>query len=172
MPKLPDAVLRKRVQNEIAQVMRKTDHSVIVKDRTFSEWPSIIDVILKDSPGPVKRGDRVTTKYTHKMRVTITREYPYQKPIIEWQSEIFHPNIMEPFDGGYVCTKLLDRWTAKDNLFKFLIGLGSLLANPNANDPYGTCSCKEAALYFRDHNFRPGPLPKRPEPKVRIIGEV
>jgi hypothetical protein len=73
MPKLPEAVLRKRVQNEIAQVMRKTDHSVIVKDRTFSEWPSVIDVILKDSPGPVKRGDRVTTKYTHKMRVTITR---------------------------------------------------------------------------------------------------
>ena len=172
MPKLPEAVLRKRVQNEIAQVIRKTNHSLIVKDRSFSSWPAEIEVILKNIPGPVKRGDRVTSKYTHKLKVTITREYPYQKPIVEWQSEIFHPNIMDPFDGGYVCTKLLDRWTAQDNLHGFLVGLESLLANPNANDPYATCSCKDAALYFHEHGFRPGPRPKPPEPKVRIIGEV
>jgi ubiquitin-protein ligase len=172
MPKLPEAVLRKRVQNEIAQVARKTNHSLIVKDRSFSSWPAEIDVILKNIPGPVKRGDRVTSKYTHKLKITITREYPYQKPIVEWQSEIFHPNIMDPFDGGYVCTKLLDRWTAQDNLHRFLVGLESLLANPNANDPYATCSCKDAALYFHEHSFRPGPRPKPPEPKVRIIGEV
>jgi ubiquitin-protein ligase len=172
MPKLPEAVLRKRLQNEVAQAMRKTNHSIMVKDRSFSEWPSVIDIIMKNAPGPVKRGERVTTKYTHKFRITITREYPYQKPIVEWQSEIFHPNIMEPFDGGYVCTKLLERWTAQDNLSKFIIGIESLLANPNASDPYGTCSCKEAALYFRDHGFRPGKLSAPPAPKVRIIGEV
>ncbi len=172
MPKLPEAILRKRVQNEIAQVVRKTEHAVVVKDRSFSSWPAVLDIVLKNSPGPVKRGDRVTTKYTHKVRITITKEYPYQKPIVEWQSEIFHPNIMDPFDGGYVCTKLLDRWTAQDNLYKFIIGLESLLANPNANDPYGTCSCKDAALYFREHTFRPGTLRKPPAPKVRIIGEV
>ena len=172
MHKLPESVLRKRVQNELAQVVRKTNHSLIVKDRSFSAWPAEIEIILKNIPGPVKRGDRVTSKYTHKLKITITREYPYQKPIVEWQSEIFHPNIMDPFDGGYVCTKLLDRWTAQDNLHRFLIGLETLLSNPNANDPYGTCSCKDAALYFREHGFRPGPRPEPPKPKVRIIGEV
>ena len=55
MPRLPEAVLRKRVQNEVAQVVRKTDHSVMVKDRTFSEWPAVIDIVLKNAPGPVRR---------------------------------------------------------------------------------------------------------------------
>ncbi|NIP33387.1 MAG: hypothetical protein GWN18_00530, partial [Thermoplasmata archaeon] len=77
MPKLPEAVLRKRLQNEVAQVVRKTSNSIIVKDRSFSQWPAVVDITLKNAPGPVRRGERVTTKYTHKFRITITREYPY-----------------------------------------------------------------------------------------------
>jgi ubiquitin-protein ligase len=165
-------VLRKRLQNEIAQVRRKTGHSVMVKDPTFSQWPVVIELVLKNAPGPVRRQERVTNKYTHKLRVTITREYPYQKPIVEWGSEIFHPNIMEPFDGGYVCTKLLDKWTAKDNIHKFIVGLETLLANPNPRDPYATSTCKEAAVHFADHPFRPKPVPKAPKPRVRIVGEI
>lgn len=172
MPKLPEAVLRKRLQNEVAMVRRKTDHTVIVRDPTFTAFPVELEVLMKNVPGPVRRGDRVTNKYTHKVKVTITREYPYQKPIVEWRSEIFHPNIMEPFEGGYVCTKLLDKWTAQDNLHKFLVGLEGLLSNPNPGDPYGTCSCKEAALYFREHPFKPAPVPRPVGPSVRIIGEV
>ncbi len=173
MPSLPEAVLRKRLQNEIAQVRRKTEHSVIIKDPSFSKFPVEMEVLMRNVPGPVRRGERITNKYTHKLKVTITREYPYQKPIVEWRSEIFHPNIMEPFDGGYVCTKLLDRWTAQDNLYKFLVGVEGLLSNPNPGDPYGTSSCKDAALYFREHPFTPGTVPRPPqEPRVRIVGEV
>jgi len=173
MPSLPEAVLRKRLQNEIAQVRRKTEHSVVVKDPTFSKFPVELEVLMKNVPGPVKRGERITNKYTHMLKVTITRDYPYQKPIVEWRSEIFHPNIMEPFDGGYVCTKLLDRWTAQDNLYKFLVGVEGLLSNPNPGDPYGTSSCKDAARYFREHPFKPGTVPRSPqEPRVRIVGEV
>jgi ubiquitin-protein ligase len=172
LPSLPEAVLRKRLQNEVAQVRRKTEHSIIIKEPSFSTFPVEVEVLMKNVPGPVRRGERITNKYTHKVKITITREYPYQKPIVEWRSEIFHPNIMEPFDGGYVCTKLLDKWTAQDNLYKFIVGLEGLLSTPNPRDPYGTSSCKEAAVYFKDNPFKPGALPKPSEPKVRIVGEV
>jgi ubiquitin-conjugating enzyme E2 C len=91
----------------------------------------------------------------------ITEDYPYEKPIIKWQTEIFHPNIMLPDDGGYVCTRLLDDWSFSSNLLSFIKGVESLLVNPNPGNPYGSDSCTRAAEYFNTHEYSPPVMVKR-----------
>jgi ubiquitin-protein ligase len=108
---------------------------------------------LIDTPGPCLNGHHVSVQYTHKLKIIITEDYPYQTPIVRWRSNIFHPNIMNPLDGGYVCTRLLDEWKFGSTLFSFIKGLETLLANPNPKNPYDTDICTQAAEYFNKNQF-------------------
>jgi ubiquitin-protein ligase len=103
------------------------------------------------------------------MEITITPDYPYEKPIVRWQTPIFHPNIMLPMDGGYVCTKLLDSWSFSSNLLGFIKGVESLLANPNPMNPYKSESCMMASARFIEEPYQPVELPKRRR-GPRIVG--
>ncbi|MEW5760452.1 MAG: ubiquitin-conjugating enzyme E2 [Candidatus Thermoplasmatota archaeon] len=152
---LPKELLRKRLRNEIIQCKRKTRHQIEVSDATLSNFPITLVVTLKGIPGPVLRGGKLNHKFTHKFIMEITEDYPYQKPIVRWDSPIFHPNIMLPEDGGYVCTRLLDEWTFDSTVLNFFKGIESLLTNPNPANPYGTDSCTRAAEYFNRHAYKP-----------------
>ena len=149
MPALPRAVLVARLRNEVEKARRKTRHLVVVEDPDFEKFPLTISVTLRDAPGPVRRGGKVGETDTHRLRLQITKDYPYQKPIVQWMSEVFHPNIMTYSEGGFVCTKFLDNWSFNSELGDFLRGLEVLLQKPNPNNPYATCICNEAAAYFR-----------------------
>lgn len=150
MPSLPRAVLVGRLRNEVANARRKSRHVIVVEDEAFQKFPTTISVTLRDAPGPVRKGKEVTQVDTHRLKLQITQDYPYQKPIVQWMSEIFHPNIMTYSEGGFVCTKFLDNWSFNSELADFLRGLEVLLLKPNPNSPYATCTCNEAAAYFRD----------------------
>ena len=170
MPKLPKDILIMRVRQEIAMCKRKLDHIIAVEDDDIVDIPTTIMVTLVNVPGPVmKEEEELDHKYTHQFTMMITDEYPYQKPIVRWQSEIFHPNIMPPEDGGYVCTKLLDDWTFQSNLTIFIKGVETMLANPNPANPYATETCLQAARYFSRHKYRPPVLVERKRPKPRIV---
>jgi ubiquitin-protein ligase len=102
----------------------------------------------------------------------ISEDYPYQKPLVIWATPIFHPNIMVPEDGGFVCTKLLENWGFDSNLLLFIKGIEALLSNPNPTSPYGTESCTRAAELFNRQPYVPpggAPPPKRKLP--RIVGD-
>jgi ubiquitin-protein ligase len=152
---LPRVLVQKRVANEIGMCRRNLTHKIKVKDETLSTFPITIKVILRNVPGPVMRNDKLEYKYTHKIRLEITEEYPYQKPLVVWLTDIFHPNVMPPEEGGFVCTKLLDNWSFSSDLLSFIKGIETLLLTPNPENPYDTDTCTRAAKYFNEHGFKP-----------------
>ncbi len=152
---LPLDILRKRLTNEIQLCEDQLPHEIEVIDPEFKEFPTTIFVSFKSIPGPVRSGNKVTHLYNHKMRIDITKDYPYQKPIVRWQTEIFHPNIVPPSRGGWVCIKLLDDWSFSSNLLTFLNGIESLLVNPNPMSPYRDETTLEAARYFMKNPYKP-----------------
>jgi len=152
---LPLDILRKRLTNEIELCKQQLPHEIEVLDPEFSNFPTTILVTFKNIPGPTRRSDKVTNLYNHKMRIDITSDYPYQKPTVRWLTEIFHPNIVPPERGGWVCIKLLDDWSFSSNLLIFLNGIESLLVNPNPRSPYKDDTTLEAAKYFIKNPYKP-----------------
>ncbi|MGB9635724.1 MAG: ubiquitin-conjugating enzyme E2 [Thermoplasmata archaeon] len=152
---LPIEVLRQRLYNEILTCKKELRHIITVSDSSLSTFPIEIDLTFVKTPGPFLWEGKVTTRYTHKVKIIITAQYPYQKPIVRWLSPIFHPNIMPPHEGGYVCTKLFDTWTPQSTLLMFIKGLETLLSNPNPGNPLGSEACQKAAEYFDKHPYKP-----------------
>jgi ubiquitin-protein ligase len=152
---LPLDILRKRLTNEIELCKSHLPHEIEVIDPEFKDFPTSVMVTFKNIPGPMLSGDRVVHNFTHKMRVDISKEYPYQKPVVRWETEIFHPNIVPPRRGGWVCIKLLDNWSFSSNLLMFLNGIESLLVNPNPRSPYRDETTLEAARYFLKKPYKP-----------------
>jgi ubiquitin-conjugating enzyme E2 C len=156
MPRLPIDLLQKRLRTELAMCRDELQrYNFDVSDDTFSSFPVTIRVTMRGVPGPVIREGRVTSASTHRFTMKITDEYPYHKPIVIWETPIFHPNIMTPDDGGFVCTKLLDEWSFAANLLLFIQGLETLLSNPNSDNAYISDSCVKAAKYFSKRPYMP-----------------
>jgi ubiquitin-conjugating enzyme E2 C len=164
---LPLGLLRSRLVNELAMCRSSLDYGVKCSDEEFSELPVTLEVNMKGVPGPILRMGRVEDQTEHGMQIIITSEYPFEKPVVRWQTPIFHPNIMLPRDGGYVCTKLLDSWSFSSNLLGFIKGVESLLANPNPMNPYRSDSCMLASERFIAEPYRPADQPaQRRGPKI------
>jgi ubiquitin-protein ligase len=161
---LPADVLRDRVRNELLMCQRQLHHIIEISDPEFNEFPVEVEVTMTKTPGPILLDGKISHLFNHKLKMIITEDYPYEKPIIKWQTEIFHPNIMLPDDGGYVCTRLLDDWSFASNLLSFIKGVESLLVNPNAGNPYGSDSCTRAAEYFNTHEYTPPVVVKKKNP--------
>ncbi len=128
---LPVDVLRVRLRNEIEMCQRELRHHISVSDTSLSSFPVMVSVTFMRVPGPDWEEGRVVHRFVHRMAIVIGEDYPMEKPIVKWQTPIFHPNIMAPGDGGYVCTKLLENWDFSSNLMTFIKGIESLLVNPN-----------------------------------------
>ena len=113
---LPMNVLKARLINELSMCRNNLDYIIECSDEASAELPVTLDIAMRGIPGPVLVTGKIEDKREHGLRIIITPEYPYEKPIVRWQTPIFHPNIMLPRDGGYVCTKLLDSWNFSSNL--------------------------------------------------------
>lgn len=164
---LPPEVLRSRLKNEIEACHRQLSHHLEVSDPYLKSFPVTVTVSMLRIPGPVWEDGRVKTRFIHRLQIIITEDYPYERPIVKWQTPIFHPNIMEAEDGGYVCTKLLEKWDFRSNLAAFIEGIEVLLAQPNSESPFGSDSCTRAAAHFRNHRYSPPSLrPAKNLPKV------
>ena len=169
---LPIEILRQRLIAEITTCQRELKHRLSVSDSTLSKFPIELDITLIKSPGPVLWEGMITTKYTHKLKIIITENYPYQKPIVRWLSPIFHPNIMPPHEGGYVCTKLFENWNPRSTLVMFIKGLETLLAGPNPDNPLGSEACLKSAEYFKKHPYKPPLIIDKIKAKPKILGSA
>ncbi|HEQ79275.1 MAG TPA: hypothetical protein ENN76_03305 [Euryarchaeota archaeon] len=166
---LPLDLLRSRIRNEIRIAIDELQHPISVSDPSLSRFPLQLNVSLTKTPGPSIKNGQVVHRYNHRFQIHITDQYPYEKPIVRWRTPIFHPNIMPPEDGGYVCTKLLDDWSFSSNLLTFIKGVETMLANPNPANPYATETCIEAAKYFARYKYKPPILADRNKPRPRIV---
>lgn len=163
---LPEEILKARLSNEISSCRRNLKVQLVISDEDLNEFPVNIDVTLLKVPGPVLEYEKVVYRYNHSFRMIIGRNYPFEKPLIIWQTDIFHPNIMLPEDGGHLCTRLLSDWGFNSNLLTFIKGVESLLVAPNGSSPFGTNSCTMAAHHFNREGKKNVPIAKTVQPKV------
>lgn len=169
---LPLDILRIRLKNEVETCRRELPHHISVSDHSLSSFPVLIDVTFLRVPGPSWEDGRIVHRYAHGMSMLITEEYPAETPIVKWRTSIFHPNIMPPEDGGYVCTKLLENWDFNSTLLAFIRGVEWLLTNPNPSNPFGSDTCTRAAAYFNKRGYEPPSALDRADRRIRVIGEV
>ena len=167
---LPVDVLRKRLKNEIEICQRELRHHITVSDSTLISFPILINVHMLRVPGPTWEENKIVHRFVHKIAILISEEYPVEKPIVKWQTPIFHPNIMPPEDGGYVCTKLLENWDFSSTLATFIRGIESLLVNPNPRNPFGCDTCTRAAAYFNRMRYQPPMVMDQSDRRIRIVG--
>ncbi|MDR0508567.1 MAG: ubiquitin-conjugating enzyme E2 [Candidatus Methanoplasma sp.] len=138
------SVLIKRINNEILGL---NDH-LGLKIRAVpenAEFPIEISIVLKNTTARISKEE---TSGEHAFSVIVSEDYPYERPRAKWTTSIFHPNIMMPEDGGFVCVKTLDNWSFGSSLLSFVKGVEQLIADPNPMNPYGTDSCMEAAKWY------------------------
>jgi ubiquitin-protein ligase len=148
-------VLRERLIKEIRLCKNTFIHDIKARDPEFSKYPAVVLVTLRNVPGPKMNSNRLGHNFTHRIRMDISKEYPYQKPTVRFLTDIFHPNIVPPERGGWVCIKMLKDWDFSSNLKDLIQGIESLLMNPNPFSPYRDETTIEAAKYFLKNPYNP-----------------
>ncbi|KAL8793232.1 MAG: hypothetical protein Q9195_004168 [Heterodermia aff. obscurata] len=94
-------------------------------------WAGIID-------GPE---DSVYAQGKFHFKMLLPPNYPYDPPMIRFQSKIYHPNIKSTSDhkDGYpVCIDILQKdqaWTPMITIDKILVSVRSLFTDPNPDHP-------------------------------------
>jgi ubiquitin-protein ligase len=137
-------VLIKRINNEISG-LKKHLRTKIDDVPDDAEFPIEITIALKNTPARISK-EQISSE--HMLSIIVTEDYPYERPRAKWLTPIFHPNIMMPEDGGFVCVKTLDNWSFSSSLLSFIKGVEQLLSEPNPKNPFGTASCLEAAKWY------------------------
>ena len=64
--------------------------------------------------------------------ITFTEKYPSACPSVKFPENFFHPNI---YSSGKVCLSILNNWKPTTSLKQILLGLQTLLTDPNPDDP-------------------------------------
>ena len=150
---LPRPVLVKRLTNELLRCSGYIG-SDIRFDPDEITFPMEITVNMRDVPAYEKVDGTIVPKTEHRYKVVVNEEYPYEKPRAKWETPIFHPNIMPPEDGGYVCIKLLDKWSFGSTLLSFMKAVEHLVMNPNASNPFGVDICVESSKFYMSHEAK------------------
>ncbi|MDR3282668.1 MAG: ubiquitin-conjugating enzyme E2 [Candidatus Methanoplasma sp.] len=140
-------ILIKRLNNEIRALNEYLSISLPLTPE-YANFPIDMQIGLANTPARISK-DSVGDM--HIFRLIISEEYPYERPRAKWLTPIFHPNIMMPEDGGFVCVKSLDNWSFGSSLPSFVKGVQNLISDPNPDHPYGTDSCMEAAQWYADN---------------------
>lgn len=142
---LPRPILLKRLSNELRMCSDYLGTDFRFDPDEVGDFPIEIDVHISNVIGYAGPGEMITD---HRFAIIITEEYGEKKPEVRWRSRIFHPNIMGPEDGGYICIKLLNEWSFGTTLLSFIKGVEYLISEPNTRSPFGTDACMAAAEYF------------------------
>jgi hypothetical protein len=163
---LPNEVLIARLRNELKACSGYFRNAPDLSDPARIVFPIVIEIELNHVPAHFVNSGKCMVRYTHRFSVTIEADYPYRKPTVTWLTPIFHPNIMMPEDGGYLCTKLLQGWNFHSTLITFIKGVEGLVTSPNPSNPFGTDSCTAAAEYYNKGSNRLPPMIDVPLPRV------
>ena len=115
----------KKEWSDINQEIEKTGEKMTVKliNEEITHWNA---TIVGPDGSPFEGG-----KFT--LDITFPAEYPFKPPIIKFFNKMYHPNINTT---GSICLDILkDQWSPALSIFKVLLSISSLLADPNPNDP-------------------------------------
>ncbi len=145
--KLPIELWKERINNEV-EVLLGEGYNMYIKK---SDGEVLLDVELEDISGPILIGKSIGFVFEHQFEIQISREYPFTAPIVSWKSNIFHPNILPPEEGGVVKMEYIERWGFSDDLLSLLSSIEVLLNEPEINNRLDHRICTEAAEeYLKD----------------------
>jgi len=150
---LPKEVLLRRLENELRRCSGYIGCDIGF-DMNEAVFPIEITVYMTNVPAFERMNGKVSHITEHRYKLLISDEYPYEKPRARWETQIFHPNIMPPEDGGYVCIKLLDKWSFGSTLLSFIKAVEHLVGNPNAMNPFGAEVCMEASKFYMENEAK------------------
>ncbi len=140
-------MLLKRLGNELLLLNERMGTALPPLSEAAS-FPLTLGLTFEGIPAMAAPG---VVRTEHRGQLEVSAEYPYERPRAVWLTPIFHPNIMDPADGGLVCVKMLSNWSFASTLVSFVEGLQHLLREPNQASPLGTPSCLAAAAWYREH---------------------
>ncbi|MBU1197630.1 ubiquitin-conjugating enzyme E2 [Candidatus Micrarchaeota archaeon] len=141
MPFLPEAVFKRRLESEHAQMQKSPFSFRVNSDLTEYE-------VAFSGKGFQRSQGRVTPIHSHRLRMTVKRDYPYAGGLeLVWLTPLFHPNIRE--NDGKVCIQLVNEWAASQTLVSVCHAIQYMLGHPNPRSPLNI----EAARFF-DENPR------------------
>ncbi|MFH0713482.1 MAG: ubiquitin-conjugating enzyme E2 [Candidatus Micrarchaeota archaeon] len=154
MPKLPESIWRRRIDNEYAELSRNLKIANLEANSDKTEYHFTLNATAYK-----KNGTAIVPVSMHNVSIYLTREYPYAGGIeVIWDSDIFHPNIRAK--DGAVCIQVLNHWSESQTLSSVVDALVQMLENPNPYSPLNS----EAAKYFANY------IPQKTEPgKPRVV---
>ena len=129
----------KRLQSEAKDILNNQVYAYNggPNPNNLFEWRCI--VINTNPKSPYYQG-------IYKLLLIFPEDYPFNPPKIEFQTRIFHPNIL----NQTICLDILkNKWSPALNIEKILLSICSLLDDPNPNDPLNSTA---ANLFLNDYN--------------------
>ncbi|GAB1601882.1 ubiquitin-conjugating enzyme E2 C-like [Argonauta hians] len=115
----------KRLQQELMVLLSSGDSRV----SAFPDGDNLFKWIgtIEGAPGTVYDGLRF------KLVLHFPSSYPYQAPLVKFDTGCFHPNIDEL---GNICLDILkEQWSALYDVRTILLSIQSLLGEPNNDSP-------------------------------------
>lgn len=148
---LPIELLYRRLEREIGLLAASSDFSVapLTLQPGRMSFPVKLEVRLNGILGLKRFNGEVVETRDNRFSVVLRRDYPFMKPVVRWRSDIFHPNISCPAEGGVVCMRLLQEWRADRTLLSLAEGLAALVEHPNLNEPLNFESCMKACEHLK-----------------------
>ena len=81
------------------------------------------------------------------LQMKFNENYPYERPLVQMRTPIFHPNINN--ENGNICVEYLNRWEKDYNIIGILHAIFLLLYRPNPYNAYSFYKCKDEKTYFK-----------------------
>jgi ubiquitin-protein ligase len=155
LAQLPAELLKMKLRDAIDNCQDYLDDGIIIAETTYeNRIPISITISINNHPAPISLNDRkdgFVYGTVHSFKITFGRSFPYQPPVVQWLTPIYHPNIASPSEGGRVCLKAIDSRQFEFNLTDLIKSVVQLLAHPNPTSPLDTRSCTEAAEVMNNH---------------------
>lgn len=151
---LPVPVLIRRINNELVACSEYLGIDIPAIPEDFDGFPITVEIVLRNVPAYDLRDGEVVPISDHRVALTLSKEYGYSRPDARWQTSIFHPNIMVPEEGGYLCLRTADVWGFGSTLLSYIKSIEQLVMSPNPRKPFGTDRCMRAARYMMDNESK------------------
>lgn len=122
----------KRLQQELMTLMQSNEPSI-------SAFPVGDNMLLWK--GTIRGADKTVYEgLEYKLSLQFNSKYPFEPPVVRFETPCFHPNVSE---NGDICLDILkEKWSALYDTRTILLSIQSLLPEPNLLSPFNSDAAK------------------------------